>query len=278
MPKINVYLPDELAEAVRESGVPVSAVCQRALEQAVRRITAIRESVLTDLDDADLATLLPNFTARARTVLSLAGQQARAEGAPAVGSGHLLGGLLAEGDNLALRVLRAVEIEPDRVRRQLARQRTAEPPAAGTAPGPAGAPPDGQPDAAVAAAPGQPGGAPARHFSGAAANALELAVTEATAFGHNYIGGEHLLLGLIAEPDGVAGQVLRSLGAELRLTRRAVAAALAGYVHLRAQTGQGAPAAQPDSSAVLAALRQELAPLVRRIELLEERVGLAARE
>jgi post-segregation antitoxin (ccd killing protein) len=44
VPKINVYLPDELAEAVKEAGVPVSAVCQRALEQAVRRITSIRES------------------------------------------------------------------------------------------------------------------------------------------------------------------------------------------------------------------------------------------
>jgi len=54
--------------------------------------------------------------------------------------------------------------------------------------------------------------------------------------GHNYIGCEHLLLGLIAEPDGTAGQVLRALGAEHRLTRRAVTAALAGYVHLRAQT------------------------------------------
>ena len=46
MPKINVYLPDELAQAVKEAGVPVSAVCQRALEQAVRRVTAIRETAL----------------------------------------------------------------------------------------------------------------------------------------------------------------------------------------------------------------------------------------
>ena len=50
MPKINVYLPDDLAEAVRDSGLPVSAVCQRALEDAVRRITAIRQTTLDDLD------------------------------------------------------------------------------------------------------------------------------------------------------------------------------------------------------------------------------------
>jgi ATP-dependent Clp protease ATP-binding subunit ClpC len=49
MPKINVYLPEDLAEAVREAGVPVSAVCQRALEQAVRRVTAIRETAVADL-------------------------------------------------------------------------------------------------------------------------------------------------------------------------------------------------------------------------------------
>ncbi len=52
MPKINVYLPDELAEAVRDAGVPVSTVCQRALEHAVRRITAIRETTLAELDAA----------------------------------------------------------------------------------------------------------------------------------------------------------------------------------------------------------------------------------
>src|SRR6185369_3066570 len=213
MPKINVYLPDDLAEAVKEAGVPVSAICQRALEQAVRRVTAIRETALGELDDADLAARLPQFTARARTALKLGGEQARAAGAPAVGSGHLLGGLLAEGGNLALHVLRAVEIEPGAAGRELARPGPDEP------------------------ATGDTG----LRFSSPAANALELAVTEATGLGHNYVGCEHLLLGLVAEPDGTAGQVLRSLGAELRLTRRAVVAALAGYVHLRAQAAQSPP-------------------------------------
>ncbi|MEV8512799.1 Clp protease N-terminal domain-containing protein [Dactylosporangium sp. NPDC051484] len=243
MPKINVYLPDELAEAVREAGVPVSAVCQRALEQAVRRITAIRETVLGDLDDAALAARLPSFTARARTALRLAADRsadpadpASATGDAAVGTGHVLGGLVAEGDNLALHVLRAIEIEPDRVVRELAARPLAE----------AG------------------GDGAARHFSAPAAGALELAVTEATALGHNYVGCEHLLLGLIAEPDGTGGQLLRSLGAELRLTRRAVAAALAGYVHLRA-TQAAAQAAPPATDPVMAAL----ATLTERIERLE---------
>lgn len=248
MPKINVYLPDELAEAVKEAGVPVSAVCQRALEQAVRRVTAIRETALGDLDDADLAARLPHFTARTRAALKRSIEQAQAAEAPAVGSGHLLGGLLAEGGNLALHVLRAVEIEPDRVGRELARQPLTE---AGVA----------TEDAS-------------RRFSGPASNALELAVTEATALGHNYVGCEHLLLGLIAEPAGTAGQVLRSLGAELRLTRRAVAAALAGYVHLRAQTPQAASGTTETAAALAAVVRQELQPIVRRIERLEERAAV----
>jgi ATP-dependent Clp protease ATP-binding subunit ClpC len=247
MPKINVYLPDELAEAVKEAGVPVSAICQRALEQAVRRITAIRETALGDLDDAALAARLPHFTARARTVLKLGIEQARAAGSAAVGSGNLLAGILDEGNNLALHVLRAVEIDTDRIGGELARQHQTEP----------GASTDDQ----------------SQRFTGPAANALELAVTEATALGHNYVGCEHLLLGLIAEPDGAAGQILRSLGAELRLTRHAVVAALAGYVHLRAQTS---PSPDPTDNAALAAvMRQQLQPLLDRIQRLEEQVDAA---
>ncbi|MFC4113796.1 Clp protease N-terminal domain-containing protein [Nonomuraea zeae] len=251
MPKINVYLPDELAEAVKQAGVPVSAVCQRALEQAVRRVTAIRETVITDLDMDQPTGALTYLTARARTVLKLAADQAKAGGAATVGTEHLLAGMLSEGANLALHVLRAMDIDPAQVGRDLA---------AHLAPG-------------AAAAEAEP-----RTFSGPAANALEFAVTEATSLGHNYVGCEHLLLGLVAEPDGRAGQVLRGLGAEPRLTRRAVVAALAGYVHLRAQTQQPGPAAaggQPAAqlAALAAAIRQELQPFVQRLERLEERLG-----
>ncbi|MEV1175650.1 Clp protease N-terminal domain-containing protein, partial [Nonomuraea sp. NPDC049784] len=179
MPKINVYLPDELAEAVKQAGVPVSAVCQRALEQAVRRVTAIRETVLADLDLEEPTGALTHLTARTRTVLKLAADQARAEGAASVGTEHLLGGMLTEGGNLGLRVLHAMDIEPEQVKRDLAHRHQ---PATDTeADGP-------------------------RSFSGTAANALEFAVTEATSLGHNYVGCEHLLLGLVAEPDGTAGQ------------------------------------------------------------------------
>jgi ATP-dependent Clp protease ATP-binding subunit ClpC len=177
----------------------------------------------------------------------LAIDQARAESSPNVGTGHLLAGMVSEGENLALHVLRAIEIDPAQVQRDLTRQ-------AGTETG-------GFDEAA------------SQHFSTAAAGALELAVTEATSLGHNYIGCEHLLLGLVGEPAGSAGQVLRALGAEARLTRRAVTAALAGYVHLRAQTS-AAPATDP-MQALTSALQQHLQPLVERIERLEQHLSTA---
>jgi ATP-dependent Clp protease ATP-binding subunit ClpA len=268
MPKINVYLPDELAEGVKEAGVPVSAICQRALEQSVKRVTAIRAADPGDLEALDPAhgpiARLSQFTERARTAIKLGIEQARADGVSSVGTEHLLHGLLAEGGNLAVQVLRAVEIEPDHLARELAR-------VSSTAI-----------NEAMNEAMNQVGEPPAGRFSGPAANALEQAVTEALTLGHNYVGCEHLLLGLIAEPDGTGGQVLRAGGAELRSTRGAVVAALAGYVHLRAQTARaqtaaGSPVAPADTASVVAAaVRRELQPLVGRIERLEEHTGLIA--
>jgi ATP-dependent Clp protease ATP-binding subunit ClpA len=239
MPKINVYLPDDLAEAVRESGLPVSAICQRSLEQAVRRMTTIREAVVTHLDREALADRLPSFTPRLVTVLALAADRAKAASAATVTSGDLLHGMLAEGGNLALQILTAMDIAPESL----------------TAP------------AGREAAPGGTETSPeALRFSLPAAVALELAVGEAIGLGHNYVGCEHLVIGLAAEPDGAAGDLLRSRGADARATRRAVTAAVAGYAHLRST-------AKPSAAGLLTAVRAELAPLVERIERLESRLG-----
>jgi ATP-dependent Clp protease ATP-binding subunit ClpC len=234
MPKINVYLPDDLAEAVKDSGVPVSAICQRALEQAVRRVNAIRAATLGDLGPEDLATRLPNFTERARTTLRLAVAQAREQGSAEVGTEHLLGGLLAEGGNLGLHVLGVLEIQPDQLTRELAR---------------VASPASGSEEAA-------------RRFSGPAANALELTATEAIGMQHNYIGCEHLLVALALEPDGAAGTALRALGTDARTVRRTVSATVAGYAHLRAKSA-------PTGEMLSAAVRKEIEPLIRRIERLE---------
>jgi ATP-dependent Clp protease ATP-binding subunit ClpA len=233
MPKINVYLPDDLAEAVRETGLPVSPICQRALEQAVRRITTIRQAVLTDIDPAWLAERLPTFTARLISVLNLATARARETGAATVTTGDLLHGLLAEGQNLGLQILSAMDVAPG----SLTAPGTPEPPAT-------------------------PG---SLRFSAAAAVALELSVGEAIGFGHNYVGCEHLLVGLAAEPDGAAGDLLRSRAVDGKAARRTVAAAIAGYVHHRATTAD-----QTAPPALLNAVRAELAPIVQRLERLEE--------
>ncbi|XVU23219.1 Clp protease N-terminal domain-containing protein [Actinoplanes sp. CA-054009] len=225
MPKINVYLPDDLADAVREAGLPVSAICQRALEQAVHRVAAIRDATVHDLDPAALAQRLPSFTARLVTVLGLAAER----GEP-VTTGALLHGILAEGDNLALQILTAMDIPPTTLTAPEAAEAT------GDATGP--------------------------RFSRFAAIALELAVGEAIGLGHNYVGCEHLLIALAAEPDGAAGEILRARGADARATRRAVSAALAGYAHLRANRA-------PQADALTAAL----APLIERIERLESRLN-----
>ena len=250
MPKINVYLPDDLAEAVKEAGVPVSAICQATLEQAVRRLTMIRQLVASDLDIDTLGSSLPRFTDKARTVFGLAADQARGAAVPLVGTEHLLGGLLAEGSNLALPVLHAMDIETSAVKAELDR-------------------------AAVGSHPGGPDAG--RRISGPLGTALVGAVAAANALGHNYIGCEHLLLGLIAEPDGSAGRILRSQGAEIRLTRRSVAAALVGYAHLSTQhAAGGGPAAQVTADGLAAAIRQELQPLAQRVDRLEQRLGPAA--
>ena len=261
MPKINVYLPDDLAEGVKEAGVPVSAICQAALEQAVRRMAAIRQLVASDLDSDTLRSRLPRLTDKARTTFSLAAEQARAAGAPLVGTEHLVGGLLAEGSNLALPVLHAMDIEISAVKAELDRA--------------AAGPHSGGPDAG-------------RRISGPLGTALVGAVAAATTLGHNYIGCEHLLLGLISEPDGVGGQILRGLGVDERQARRTVAASVAGIEYWQARPqgrGQGAAAsgsglaaarttASGTAAAALAeAIKRELQPFADRLASIEQRLS-----
>jgi ATP-dependent Clp protease ATP-binding subunit ClpA len=235
MPKINVYLPDELADAVRDSGLPVSPICQRALEQALRRMTAIRQAVLSDLQPDTMAERLPGFTARLVTVITLAAERAGDRGSASVTTGDLLHGLITERQNLGRQVLAVMEIDPDLL----------------------AVPADDEP--AVAA--------DALRFSGPAASAMEATVGEAIGLGHNYVGCEHLLIGLASEADGTAGTLLRERGADGKAVRRAVAAAVAGYAHLRSTSGAAAP------TGLLTVLRAELAPLVERIERLESRTN-----
>lgn len=216
MPKINVYLPDDLADSVKELNLPVSAICQRALEVSVKRLASVRGLTLADLGEERGSQL----TERLRTVLRLAGRSS------VITTGGLVRALVEEGGNLALDVLRAIDIEP--------RTLLVEP--------------------IETEGPG---------FAPDAVGALELAVVEAIALGHNYVGCEHLLLGLVAEPDGAGGELLRSLGADLKGTRRAVQTALAGIVHVQKQKAAG-----PDPAEILKMI-------MARLDRLEKQAGIA---
>ena len=261
MPKINVYLPDDLADAVKDTGVPVSTICQRALEDAVRHVTTVRQAAVLDLDADDPFGGQARITDRTRTALRLALEASRADGSAGVGTRHLLRGILDEGTNLALLVLQSLEVQPETLSEALARE-----PAGGEG--------------------GEAGNEGGRRFTPTAATALEQATVEALSLAHNYIGCEHLLLGLVGEPDGAGGRVLRAAGADPRASRRAVVAALSGYVHLRAQQPTPpvgvSPVPAPATSGtaggtnvtdVAASVRTELAPVTRRLDQLEERLA-----
>jgi ATP-dependent Clp protease ATP-binding subunit ClpA len=236
MPKINVYLPDELAAAVKEAQLPVSAICQAALEKAVRDVTSARGSDEPPAEDRPWIGLFARFTPRARQALGLAEQAARDIPHNYVGTEHVLLGVIDEGSNLALKVLQSVDIEIEDLRGELTATM-------------------GPPTEEVQ------GHVP---FTVLAKRVLELTAKESMALGHNYIGCEHILLGLIAEEAGMAGKVLRRMGLELRTTRRAVVTALSGFVHAQ----QSAPApweASTTPSDALAEIRERLDAIERRL-------------
>jgi ATP-dependent Clp protease ATP-binding subunit ClpA len=250
MPKINVYLADDLAEAVKDAAVPVSAVCQRALEQAVRRVTAIRE-ITGGRGQANMLPDLPvvSFTKRAMSVLQSAQASARAEGLAEFGTGQLLRALLVHG-RMAVEVLTALEITPHQIRAALDKRGPA-----GTEAGRARTEPVGAGTEPV--------------MSSQLAAAVELAANESSGLGNGYVGSEHLLLGLIGQPDGVAGSVLRSLGADPRVTRRTVAAALAGWSAHAQRAAENSAAAAQAADQMSAAIRAELEPVLARLDRLE---------
>jgi ATP-dependent Clp protease ATP-binding subunit ClpC len=235
MPKLNVYLPDALADAVRDAQLPVSAICQAALERAVRDVSSVRGADEPPAADHPGLGLFARFTPRARQALVLAEQAARAVPHNYVGTEHVLLGVIDEGNNLALKVLASHDIEAVDLRAEVvASMPKPTEPVEGLIP-----------------------------FTPLAKRALELTAKEALSLGHNYIGCEHALLGLLAAEDGIASQVLRRMGLELRTTRRAVTTALSGHIHAQ-QSRPSAPSTPAD-----AALEQ----ILRRLDAIEQRLG-----
>jgi len=134
------------------------------------------------------------FTERAQRVLLLAQEEAMRLGHPYVGTEHILLGLIREGQGVAAKALAGMEIEVEAVRAMI--------------------------EQAVGKGQGGPSGEITLTPRGK--KVLELSVEEARRMGHNYVGTEHLLLGLIREGEGLAAQVLHGIGADLGKVRQAV--------------------------------------------------------
>ena len=157
--------------------------------------------------------MFERFTDRARRVVVLAQEEARLLNHNYIGTEHILLGLLNEGEGIAAKALESLGISLNAVREQ------------------------------VVEIIGQGQQAPTGHipFTPRAKKVLELSLREALQLGHNYIGTEHILLGLIREGEGVAAQVLQKLGAELQKVRQTVIQLLSGSGSSEEASSSGAP-------------------------------------
>ena len=178
--------------------------------------------------------MFERFTDRARRVVVLAQEEARMLNHNYIGTEHILLGLIHEGEGVAAKALESLGISLDAVRQQ------------------------------VEEIIGQGQQAPSGHipFTPRAKQVLELSRREAEQLGHSYIGTEHILLGLIRQGDGVAAEVLVSLGADLNRVRQQVIQLLHDY-----QGKEPMPAGT-------AARELRMMPGVQaRLEAIEQRVG-----
>jgi ATP-dependent Clp protease ATP-binding subunit ClpC len=153
--------------------------------------------------------MFERFTDRARQVVVMAQEEARVLNHNFIGTEHILLGLVREGQGVGAKALESMGIGLPAVRRQ------------------------------VEETIGQGQYEVTKHipFTPRAKKVLELALSESRLLGHNYIGTEHILLGLIREGDGVAAQVLVALGADLDRTRPVVTELLLAHQRKRQEGG-----------------------------------------
>ncbi len=202
--------------------------------------------------------MFERFTDRARRVVVLAQEEARMLNHNYIGTEHILLGLIHEGEGVAAKALESMGISLDAVRAQ------------------------------VEEIIGQGQQAPSGHipFTPRAKKVLELSLREALQLGHNYIGTEHILLGLIREGEGVAAQVLVKLGADLNRVRSTVIQLLSGYQGKEAVTQGGPAEGTPSTSLVLdqfgrnltvAAREGKLDPVIGRDDEIERVMQILSR-
>ena len=182
--------------------------------------------------------MFERFTDRARRVVVLAQEEARLLNHNYIGTEHILLGLIHEGEGVAAKALESLGISLEKVRQQV--------------------------EEIIGAGQSPPSG----HipFTPRAKKVLELSLREALQLGPNYIGTEHILLGLIREGDGVAAQVLVKLGADLSRVRQQVIQLLSGYSGSKDPAAQGSTE-QPTGSLVLDQFGRNLTQLARENKL-----------
>ncbi|MEW2012641.1 MULTISPECIES: ATP-dependent Clp protease ATP-binding subunit [Microbacterium] len=207
--------------------------------------------------------MFERFTDRARRVVVLAQEEAKMLNHNYIGTEHILLGLIHEGEGVAAKALESLGISLDAVREQ------------------------------VQDIIGQGQQQPTGHipFTPRAKKVLELSLREALQLGHNYIGTEHILLGLIREGEGVAAQVLVKLGADLNKVRQQVIQLLSGYqgkepAGVATGAGEQAQATAQGGSAVLdqfgrnltqAARDNKLDPVIGREKEIERVMQILSR-
>ena len=202
--------------------------------------------------------MFERFTDRARRVVVLAQEEARMLNHNYIGTEHILLGLIHEGEGVAAKAMESLGISLDSVREQ------------------------------VQEIIGQGQQAPSGHipFTPRAKKVLELSLREALQLGHNYIGTEHILLGLIREGEGVAAQVLVKLGADLNRVRQQVLQLLSGYQGKEPATAGGPAEGTPSGSLVLdqfgrnltqAAREGKLDPVIGRAKEIERVMQVLSR-
>ena len=185
--------------------------------------------------------MFERFTDRARRVVVLAQDEARALNHNYIGTEHLLLGLIHEGEGVAAKALESMDVTLDKARAQ------------------------------VVEIIGEGQSAPSGHipFTPRAKKVLELSLREALQLSHNYIGTEHILLGLLREGEGVAVQALGNLDVDLAALRQAVMQLLSGY-DAKETVGSGASALKegtPSGSAILDQFGRNLTPAAREGKL-----------
>jgi len=177
------------------------------------------------------------FTERARKVIILAKEEARRFNHDYIGTEHILLGLIREGEGVAAAVLQKLEVSLENIRLEIEKL---------VQPGPT--------TQIIGDIP----------FTPRAKKALELAAEEARSLGHNYIGTEHLLLGLIREGEGIASQVLLNLGMDLNSVRNEVMGLLGSALP---GMNQGGTAQAKTKTPALDAFGRDLTALARENKL-----------